>query len=113
MQLMVHFAVGLFMGLLFLTVINLAPQQEFLLMIASGFWGTLPDGHWVLLEVGLVDAAATWKAFHRTTWANLFWFHHFLDQHETGRNTLEGGIALGILLLVAVGYWVLNDWSIE
>lgn len=112
-QLMVHFAVGLFGGLLVLTVVDLPPRREFLLMIASGFWAAVPDGHWLVLEVGLVDVAAAWKAFHRTAWANLFWFHGIIDGLETGRNNLEAGIALAILLVVAVGYALLNDWSAD
>ena len=113
MQLMVHFAVGTFAGLLILVAVDLPPREEFALLIASGFWAVLPDGHWLLTELGFDRAAAAWKALHRTIWANLFWFHRFLDRHETGRNNLEAGTALALLLLAAVGYVLLNDWDRE
>lgn len=107
---MVHFAVGMSMGLLLLIIVDFSPRVEFGLIIASGFWAVIPDGHWIVLEMGFPDIAALWKAFHQTTWANLFWFHRVLDRFETGQNTLEGSISLGILLFAAIVYLFFNNW---
>jgi hypothetical protein len=81
-------------------------------MFLSGFWAMVPDGHWLLRELGIVGPANVWRSIHQTTYANLFWFHHFIDSVETGRNNLEAGIALGILFVLVLGYYRYNDWTV-
>lgn len=112
MQALVHFTVGVFMALMVLTFINRPVRQEFLVMFLSGFWGMAPDGHWLLREFGIDGLANTWRSVHQTAYANVFWFHHFIDSIETGRNNLEAGISLGILLVLVVGYYRYNDWTV-
>lgn len=112
MQALVHFTVGVFMALMLLTVIDRPVRQEFLLMFFSGFWGLVPDGHWLLRDVGIDGVAEMWKVVHQTPYANVFWFHHFIDSIETGRNNLEAGISLGVLLVLVLGYYRYNDWAV-
>ncbi|QCC47197.1 hypothetical protein [Halobellus limi] len=113
MQALVHFTVGISIALLIFTRVDLPTPQEFLLMFCSGFWGLVPDGHWLFREFGITGVASTWRAVHQTVYVNVFWFHHFIDSIETGRNNLEAGIALGILLVAVAGYHRYNDWTIS
>lgn len=110
MDIIVHFVVGLACGLLVLLFVDWPPRREFLFVFASGLWAILPDGHWMLTAFGLDGAAAVWKSFHRTVWANLFWFHRLLDNSETGRTNLEAGASLLFLFAVVAIYYVANDW---
>lgn len=111
MQAFVHFTVGVILALVILMVIDRPVSQEFLVMFASGVWGLIPDGHWMLREAGYVGVADRWRAVHETRFADLFWFHHYLDSIETGRNNLEAGIALAALCVVVVGYYWYNNWE--
>lgn len=113
MQAIVHFAVGLAGGLLVLLFVDWEQPLEFLFLFASGIWAMLPDGHWMLSAFGFAGAAAVWKSFHQTAWANLFWFHHFLDASETGQNNLEAGASLLLLFVAVAVYYLANDWSVE
>lgn len=109
-QALVHFTVGVFVGLSILTVVDWPVRREFALIFLSGFWGLIPDGHWLVAEFGADGVAAAWRAFHRTPYANVFWFHHLIDSAETGRDTLEAGVALFALLVSVAGYYRYNDW---
>jgi hypothetical protein len=111
MQALVHFAIGISMALLILSVVDLPAQREFLLTFLSGFWALLPDGHWLFREFGIMGVGSGWRAVHQTTVANVFWFHHFIDGIETGQKNLEGGVALVILLMAVAGYYRYNDWT--
>jgi len=81
-------------------------------MFASGFWGMVPDGHWMLHEFGVDGGAALWRNFHGSVFANVCWFHGLIDAMETGRDNLEAGIALAILLVLVAGYYRFNDWTV-
>lgn len=113
MQALVHFAVGVFAALLVLVFVDRPVEEEFLATFLSGFWGLVPDGHWLLREFGIDGPAAAWRAFHQTPYANVFWFHHLVDSLETGRENLEAGVALGILLVLVFAYYRYNDWAVE
>jgi hypothetical protein len=113
MDALVHFAVGLTGGLFALLAVDWRPQSEFLATFASGVWAMVPDGHWMLHEAGFAAPASLWRAFHATSAANLFWFHHVLDQHETGRPKVEMGVAFAGLLLAVVVYYLGNDWDAD
>jgi hypothetical protein len=95
-----------------LAFVDRPPRQEFLLLFFSGFWGLIPDGHWLLREFGADGVADAWKSFHRSGYADLFWFHRLIDSLETGRNNLEAGAALVVLLVLVVGYYRYNDWAV-
>lgn len=111
MQALVHFAIGISFALLMLMRIDLPAHRDFLLTFCSGFWGLLPDGHWLFREIGLLGIAGSWRAVHQTVYANVFWFHHFIDSIETGRKNVEVGVALGILVVAVAGYYRYNDWT--
>lgn len=113
MEAIVHFAVGLTGGLLVLLFVDWEQSREFLATFASGVWAMVPDGHWMLSEFGVDGPAAVWKSFHGTAWANLFWFHHLLDSHETGRGNLEAGVSLFALVLAVGVYYAANNWGAE
>lgn len=111
MQAIVHFSLGLTGGLLVLLFVDWAQPREFLFTFASGIWGMLPDGHWMLSAFGLDGPAAVWRSVHMTPFANVFWFHHFLDAHETGHDNIEAGASLLLLVLVVCLYYLSNDWE--
>ena len=113
MQALVHFTVGVFMALLILSVLDWPVRREFLLLFASGFWAMLPDGHWLLREVGADGPAAAWLAFHRSAYADVCWFHRAIDAIETGRPNLEAAVALGLLVVLVGVYYRFNDWTVE
>jgi hypothetical protein len=113
LQALVHFIVGIGLGIILLSLVDLPPKQEFLLMFYSGFWAMLPDGHWLFREFEYMGIAAIWRSFHQTPYANIFWFHHFIDSIETGRKNLESGIALILLFIIISGYYQYNDWTID
>jgi hypothetical protein len=113
MQAIVHFTVGVFMALLALTVLDLPVRREFLLLFLSGFWAMIPDGYWLLRELGIVGPETVWRALHRSAWANVFWFHNVIDGLETGRNNLEASVSLAVLLVLVFGYYRYNDWTVD
>ena len=111
MDALVHFAVGLSGGLLALLLVDWHPRREFLATFASGVWALVPDGHWVFRGFGFETVADAWLVFHRSAFANLCWFHRFLDESETGNPKLETGVALAVLLVAVGVYAVVNDWT--
>jgi len=104
--------VGVSAALLALTFVDRPVRQEFLLLFLSGFWALVPDGHWMLREFGLTGPANVWRSVHQTVYANVFWFDHLIDHSETGRNNIEAGVGLAVMLACVAGYYVFNDWSI-
>ena len=101
-----HFAVGTMATALLLALIAPRLLRSPTVLVAGGVWGMIPDIHWVLPR-----GSELVRSFHTTPYANLFWFHHFLDASETGQENLEAGASL-LLLLVAVGiYYLENDWD--
>jgi hypothetical protein len=113
MDALVHFAVGLAGGLLALLLVDWPPRREFLATFVSGVWAMVPDGHWMLHELGIGAAAAAWKAAHTMSAANLFWFHRVIDRAETGRPKVETGVALFGLFVVVGLYYLGNDWDAD
>lgn len=111
MEALVHFALGLTGGLFALVFLDLHPRREFLMMFASGLWALIPDGHWVCRGLGLDSIADVWFAFHRSQFADLFWFHWTLDRGETGAPKAELAVALAMLCLSVGVYALFNDWN--
>lgn len=112
MEALVHFAVGVCAALIVLSALDRPARREFLYMFSSGFWAMFPDGHWLLWELGFDTVAAPWQKLHQSAYADLFWFHRTIDSLETGRSILEIGIALVILLVLVLGFYRYNDWSV-
>ena len=113
MRAFVHFSVGVSGMLLLLSFVDLEFRRQFLAMFASGLWALVPDVGWLLLRVGLPEAATLWKALFNSPLGNLFWFHPVLDAIEPENRVFEmvGGVAL---LGFAVGaYYLLNDWEAD
>ena len=112
MQAFVHFAVGVCIGLLVLPLVDLPSNQKFLLIFASGFWALIPDGHWIFKEFDIMlDVQSSWRAVHQTDYVNIFWFHHFIDRIETGRNKLETGVMFCALFVMVLYYYRFNNWE--
>jgi hypothetical protein len=84
-----HFAVGAACTALVLTLLPSIPFQR-TLVVAGGGWAMIPDG-WRFLPA---TSAAYAHEFHRTAWANLFWFHNVIDRADVGDST-----AVGVLVL--------------
>ena len=112
MQTFVHFAVGVACAVLLLTGFDLPPRIEFLLAFASGVWANLPDGYWLLVEFGWDSGVDELRSIHDTSWMNVFWFHHLIDELETSRPNLEAGIAMAVMLVAVGVFYALNDWSV-
>ena len=110
MQVIAHFTVGISIALLILTFVDWRVSREFVLIFLSGFWGVIPDFHWILRRSGFQGIATTWKTFHQSDWANLFWFHQIMDSAETGQKDFEAAISLLVLGVSVIVYHRYNDW---
>lgn len=91
-----HFAVGMMATAILLTIVAPRLLHSPLILFLGGLWGLLPDSQHVLpVGVDLVHAV------HVSPWANIFWFHHYLDQADpTDSGTFAA--ALGVCLLAVV-----------
>jgi hypothetical protein len=112
MQALVHFTIGLSGALVVLIFVDWPPQQEFPLIFLSGVWAIVPDGHWLLWELGAIRPAMVWRAIHQTALADVFWFHHVIDSIETGQENLEIALSLWALLVAVFGYYHFNNWNV-
>lgn len=103
-----HFAVGALFTVLL--VVILAPHllRSPTVVVAGGVWGMLPDTHWVL-PVG----AELVRSFHMTVWANLFWFHHFLDRADpTDSPKVAAATVILLLVVLSVSEWLVGSRAI-
>jgi hypothetical protein len=73
----------------------------------------VPDGHWLLREFGVDASVNVWWSFHRTPYADVFWFHYTIDSLETGRPNLEAGVSLAALVVAVLVYYRFNDWTVD
>lgn len=111
MQALVHFTVGMSMAMILLLLVDFQPSEEFFLVFLSGYWALIPDGHMILRELGLQNLARPWYSFHRSPVADLFWFHRFIDHHETGEKNVELGVTLLLFLVVIISFYRYNHWT--
>lgn len=119
MKAAVHVAVGASGGLLALLLVR--PQwrlrTDFLLVSLLGAWALIPDFWWFFSDRRPLPAyhfpalADTWKQIHGSTVANVFWGHHFLDQHETGHAVLEAQVAMLVLITLGCVYVLVRPMS--
>lgn len=113
MKAITHFAVGMSVGVLLVTLFDLRAREEFVAVFLSGIWAMVPDGHWLFREMGVTSVAVVWRRFHQSSLANLCWFHRVLDTNETARPNVEAAMAL-LVLAVSIGiYYRYNDWTIS
>ena len=113
MRAIVHFSLGVSGMLLVLAFRDLGYRREFLLTFASGFWAMVPDLGWLLLRVGLPEAASLWKALFNSPLGNLFWFAPILDAAEPVDRVFEMTSAFVLLGVGVAVYYLLNDWEAE
>lgn len=111
MQALVHFAAGISAALLVLTYVDWPQPREFACTFASGLWALVPDFHWIFRELSLGGVARLWQAFHRSVFANVFWFHRAIDLVDGTPRDVEVGIALSILVPPVLAYYRYNEWT--
>ena len=93
-----HFALGVLATALLFTVALPRAARSPTVILAGGVWGVVPDVHWVL-PMG----SALVKSFHGTVWANVFWFHQFVDIADPSNSRpLAAGIVALMLVVVPV-----------
>lgn len=109
MQALVHFVVGMSAALFLLGFVDRAPHKEVTLAVVSGFWALVPDGYWLLLELGIETGTGRWQALHGSEYANVFWLHGLVDSLETGRPNLQAGIALAAFVGVVLWYYAVSE----
>lgn len=120
MQGIVHFAVGASGGLLLLALVR-PPSGWYLPAEAvavwlSGVWATIPDWWWFLTARFYPSVRAPALGYflrdtvHASPLVNVFWFHHALDQAETGHPRFEARVALLGLTVAAVVYAISRVW---
>jgi len=110
MQVAVHFAVGMAVGLVLVLVGEFSPREEFAILMGNGFWATLPDSWWFIREYGFETSGLALRAIHRSVLSNVFWFHGILDGMETGNPRLEGAIGITLMFIVSAAYFLFNNW---
>lgn len=98
-----HFVFGASATMLVVTFF--LPRMRFprTLMVLGGLWAMVPDVGKVVSAFGFVDAV------HDSTWANIFWAHHFLDVIDPADTTKAAVGALAFFFVVSfvaegVGY---------
>ena len=87
------------------------PQIEFLLVFASGGWAMLPDGWYFLRYLGSGQLMLVGLEFHRSVFANVFWFHRILDLMESGNRRMEMAAAVIMLGTSVAMFTVFNGWE--
>lgn len=67
-----------------LALFALAPGHRYrgVVVAASGLWAVLPDVHHALVWFPALQTS--WRAFHDSMLANLFWLHHAIDHADPG-----------------------------
>lgn len=92
-----HFAVGAMIATLVVGV--LAPRSRFrmTIVIASGFWGMIPDAY-----LASPTYLGWLEAVHHSSQANLFWFHHALDVADPSDTTGFAARLVALWLVVTV-----------
>lgn len=93
-QALTHFAVGATVTVLVVTYLIPDVPYPRVVSLLGGVWAMLPDVHW-LAPVG----RSTLKAFHRSPYADVFFFHHALDVRDRTDSNAVAAVALSALIL--------------
>ena len=98
-----HFAVG--GTLTALLVILLGPRIKWprLAVVFGGAWAMFPD-FWRVAPI-YRDA---FHGFHGSPWAELFWFHYTLDQHDPHDSKLFAFVILLVFFAITIVAETLN-----
>ncbi|ESP87584.1 hypothetical protein [Candidatus Halobonum tyrrellensis] len=89
-----HFAVGLLCTALLLAAVAPRLVRSPTLLAFGGLWGMLPDAYWVS-PVGLEFI----HSVHVSPWANLFWFHGYLDRIDPADTNTFAAEMLALLVV--------------
>ena len=90
-----HFSVGVMATALLLTLVAPRLLRSPTILVLGGIWGMLPDSHWVLpWGSGIV------KSVHQTVWANIFWFHRYMDLADPTDSPKLAAVTVGALVIV-------------
>ena len=92
-----HFAVGAMATALLFTLIAPRLLHSPTVLSAGGAWGMAPDVHWVL-----PTGSSLVRSFHMTPWANVFWFHHYLDRIDpTDSREFAAALVVALVFVMA------------
>lgn len=93
-----HFAVGAMATALLLMIVAPRLLRSPTVIALGGAWAMIPDAHHVL-PVG----AELVRSLHFSVWANLFWFHLYLDRLDpTDSATFAAGSVLLLLVVLSM-----------
>lgn len=86
-----HFAVGATLTTLLVTLLVPNVTYPRVWTLLGGGWGMIPD-------IGQVYAHPAASTFHRSQFADLFWFHRTLDVVDVSDSALVGAVAIAALI---------------
>jgi hypothetical protein len=95
-----HFAIGAALTALAVTLLPGVPYPRTVVLLGGG-WALVPDAAKLVSHPWL-------RAFHRSRWADVFWFHRTLDGVDRTDSTRVASAALALLILVTA---VVEWWS--
>lgn len=106
-----HFAVGTLCTALLLAAVAPRLLRSPTLLAFGGVWGMLPDAYWVS-PVGFEFV----RSVHVSPWANVFWFHGYLDRIDPTDTHVFAAEMLGLLvvslpLLELYARWRLGEFD--
>lgn len=86
-----------------LALFVLAPGTRYrgVVVLASVGWAVLPDFHHALGPFPALQE--TWRMFHRSAFADLFWLHRVIDRSDPGDDPLRSLAMWGLFGAVVVG----------
>jgi hypothetical protein len=100
-------------GLIVFTLLDYPVRRELPAIFLSGAWALLPDGHRFFRMASVYAVSDPWQTVHRSQVSNVFWFHHALDNAETGLKEFEIAAAFGVFFVSLATYYRFNDWVVD
>jgi hypothetical protein len=87
-----HFSVGATATAFLVTLLPSCPYPRTLVLL-GGVWALVPDVAKLLPHPLL-------QRFHRSVWADLFWFHRTLDRFDEEDSARVGALSLSVLVVL-------------